>query len=291
VQQGKVTDTYTTTFGIRTIRFDANEGFFLNGKHVKFKASAMPDGLQEFRIRQLKAMGSNAYRCSHNPPTPELLDASDRLGMLVIDENRLMGITDYHLSALKRMIHRDRNHPSVISWSIGNEEWGIENSQVGARIASTMPAHVKMLDSTRPATAAFSGGIGSQGITTVMDFLGINYIVNKSTDQEHKLFPQQKLWGTEEGSTVATRGEYFDDIQKHFRAAYDASQHPKTFFTLEQGWKHYAERHYLAGMFIWTGFDYRGEPSPFGWPSTTSLFGMMYLCSCPKDDVYYLKSW
>lgn len=301
IKDDKTLDTYTTTFGVRSIRFDNNEGFFLNGKHVKIKGtnnhqdhagvgSAMPDGLQDFRIYSLKAMGSNAYRCSHNPPTPELLDACDRLGMLVIDENRLMGITQYHLSDLKRMMLRDRNHPSVISWSIGNEEWGIENSPVGARIASTMQAHVKMIDSTRPATYAFSGGIGSQGITTVMDLLGINYIVNKSTDQQHKLFPQQKLWGTEEGSTVATRGEYIDDMQKHFRAAYDAPQ-GKGFFSLEQGWSHYATHDYLGGMFIWTGFDYRGEPTPFGWPSITSLFGMMDLCGFEKDDAFYLKSW
>ena len=296
-----ILDAYTTTFGIRTIRFDANEGFFLNGKHVKIKGtnnhqdhagvgSAMPDALQDYRITALKAIGSNAYRCSHNPPTPELLDACDRLGMLVIDENRLMGITDYHLGELQKLILRDRNHPSVISWSIGNEEWGIENSPIGARIASTMQAYAKSIDSTRPATAAFSGGIGSQGITTVMDLLGINYIVNKSTDEQHKLFPKQALWGTEEGSTVATRGIYFDNIEKHYRAAYDAPQNI-TSFSIEQGWKHYAARDYLAGMFIWTGFDYRGEPTPFGWPSNVSLFGMLDNCGFPKDDAYYLKSW
>lgn len=298
----KVLDTYTTTFGIRSIRFDANEGFFLNGKHVKIKGTnnhqdhagvgaAMPDALQDYRIAALKAMGSNAYRCSHNPPTPELLNACDRLGMLVIDENRLMGITDHHLGELKRLMLRDRNHPSVISWSIGNEEWGIENSITGARIASAMQTFVKSMDSSRPATAAFSGGIGSQGITTVMGLLGINYVVNKSTDEQHKLFPEQALWGTEEGSTVATRGIYFDDKEKHYRVAYDEPQQPKTYFSIEQGWKHYAARDYLAGMFIWTGFDYRGEPTPFGWPSNVSLFGMLDNCGFPKDDAFYLRAW
>lgn len=300
IQSGKTVDTYTTTFGIRTIRFDANEGFFLNGKHLKIKGtnnhqdhagvgSAMPDGLQDFRIRSLKAMGSNAYRCSHNPPTPELLDACDRLGMLVIDENRLTGTTEHHLSELKRMILRDRNHPSIISWSIGNEEWGIENSVQGARIATTMQAYAKTLDTTRAITYAFSGGI-TQGISTVIDLLGYNYVMNKNTDEHHKKFPMQLSWGTEEGSTVATRGEYADDLQKHFRAAYDVPQNP-TSLSIEQGWKWYAERPYLAGMFIWTGFDYRGEPTPFGWPSITSYFGMLDICGFPKDDVYYLKSW
>nr|GFD36740.1 glycoside hydrolase family 2 protein [Tanacetum cinerariifolium] len=119
---------------MRTIRFDANEGFFLNGQHVKIKGTnnhqehagvgaAIPDALQDWRIAQLKSFGSNAYRCSHNPPTPELLDACDRLGMLVIDENRLMGITEPALKELKTMMVRDRNHPSIISWSMGNEEW------------------------------------------------------------------------------------------------------------------------------------------------------------------------
>ncbi len=301
LQDGKSIDTYKTTFGIRTIRFDSNEGFFLNGKHVKIMGtnnhqdhagvgSAIPDALQDFRIRTLKSFGCNAYRCSHNPPTPELLDACDRLGMLVIDENRLMGITQTHLDDLRQLIERDYNHPSIISWSIGNEEWGIENSITGARIAATMQAFVHSLDSTRPATAAFSGGIGSNGITTVMDLIGINYIANKSTDEQHRLFPKQSIWGTEEGSTNATRGAYFRDDEKHIIPAYDKP--PNNFFiSIEDGWKHYASRAYLAGMFIWTGFDYRGEPTPYSWPSIASYFGMVDLCGFPKDDAWYLKSW
>ena len=236
-------------------------------------------------------MGCNAYRCSHNPPTPELLDACDKMGMVVIDENRLMGITQYHFDEVKKMILRDRNHPCVISWSIGNEEWVKENNITGARIAGTMQAYVKSIDSTRPVTAAFSGGIGSNGITTVMDLLGINYVANKNTDTQHKMFPAQKLWGTEEGSTVATRSIYTTDSVKHYRAAYDMPQQPAGYLSIEQGWKYYAQRDYLAGMFIWTGFDYRGKPTPFGWPSNVSLFGMLDNCSFPKDDVYYLQSW
>ncbi|MES2775564.1 MAG: beta-galactosidase GalA [Bacteroidota bacterium] len=302
IKQGdKILDTYTTTFGIRTLRFDANEGFFLNGKHVQIKGTnnhqdhagvgaAMPNGLQDFRIKALKSMGSNAYRCSHNPPTPELLDACDRLGMLVIDENRLMGITQHHFSEVKRLMLRDRNHPCIISWSVGNEEWQIENNMVGARIAATMQAFVKTLDTTRPVTAAFSGGVGS-GISTTIDFMGYNYIANKNTDEHHKKFPSQLSWGTEEGSTVATRGIYIDDDTKHYKAAYDKAQRPKMLLSLEDGWKHYADRKYLAGMFIWTGFDYRGEPTPYDWPSNVSLFGMLDNCGFPKDNVYYLQAW
>ncbi|MGZ3754902.1 MAG: beta-galactosidase GalA [Mucilaginibacter sp.] len=299
-ENGQVVDQYTTNFGIRSIRFDANEGFFLNGKRVEIKGTnnhqdhagvgiALPDDLQDFRIRTLKGMGCNAYRCSHNPPTPELLDACDRLGMLVIDENRLMGVAATELNYLKRMIIRDRNHPSIISWSIGNEEWSIEGNIQGARIAATMQTFAKSIDSTRYITAAISGGIGS-GISTVIDLLGYNYVATKNTDEQHQKYPAQFSWGTEEGSTVASRGIYVDDMAGHQLAAYDRKQN-NFFLSLEDGWKHYAARPYLAGMFIWTGFDYRGEPTPFGWPSVGSYFGMVDACGFPKDDYYYLKSW
>ena len=293
-------DSYVTTFGIRTIRFDASNGFFLNGKHLKIKGSdnhqdhagvgvALPDDLIYYRIKTLKAFGSNAIRCSHNPPTPELLDACDELGMLVIDENRLMGVSSTHLNDLKRMIMRDRNHPSIISWSIGNEEWGIEGNGFGAAIASTMQAFAKSIDTTRAITAAISGG-WQKGISNVIDVMGVNYIGQINTDEHHAEFPNQPMWGTEEGATLATRGIYFNDSSRHYMAAYDRKPYPN-FFTIENGWKYYTERNYLAGMFIWTGFDYRGEPSPFGFPSTGSNHGMMDQCGFPKDLIYYLKSW
>ncbi|GGI24461.1 beta-galactosidase GalA [Pedobacter mendelii] len=296
----EVIDEYKTNFGIRTIRFDADKGFFLNGKRVEVKGTnnhqdhagvgvALPDEVQYFRISKLKEMGSNAYRCSHNPPTPELLDACDRLGMLVIDENRLMGITEQNLNYLKKLIIRDRNHPSIISWSIGNEEWNIEGNITGARIAKTMQAFAKTIDTTRAITAAISGGIGN-GISTTIDLLGYNYVATKNTDEQHKKYPAQFSWGTEEGSTVASRGLYSNNMEKHELAAYDTRQN-ENFLSLEDGWKHYAARPYLAGMFIWTGFDYRGEPTPFGWPSVVSYFGMVDLCGFPKDNTWYLKSW
>ncbi|HEY1114653.1 MAG TPA: glycoside hydrolase family 2 TIM barrel-domain containing protein, partial [Chitinophagaceae bacterium] len=251
--------------------------------------SALPDELQYWRIRALKDMGSNAYRASHNPPTPELLDACDRLGMLVIDENRLMRTTADGLNELKRLIERDRNHPSIISWSIGNEEWAIENSVTGARIATTLQEYAKSLDSTRPITAGISGGFGS-GISDMLEVMGYNYMGNGNIDAHQKRFPEQPGMGTEEGSTFATRGVYVTDDSKQYRAAYDQKPRP-TFYSIEEGWKFYDARPYLAGMFIWTGFDYRGEPTPYGWPSITSYFGMMDLCGFPKDNVYYLRSW
>ena len=141
----------------------------------------------------------NAYRCSHNPPTPELLDACDRLGMLVIDENRLMGVSSTHFNYMKRLMLRDRNHPSIISWSIGNEEWGIEGNELGAKIATTLQAYTKSIDSTRAITAAISGG-WQKGISNVIDVMGVNYIGQINTDEHHAEFPNQPMWGTEEGS-------------------------------------------------------------------------------------------
>ena len=300
IENGKLIDDYETSFGIRTIRFDANKGFFLNGQHIKIHGtnnhqdhagvgSAMPDALQEFRIQTLKDFGINAYRCSHNPPTPELLDVCDRLGMLVIDENRLLGVSSTHFNYMKRFMLRDRNHPSIISWSIANEEWGVEGNELGAKLASTLQAFTKSIDSTRAITAAISGG-WQKGISNVIDVMGVNYVGQINTDQHHAEFPDQPMWGTEEGTTRATRGIYFDDEKNQWLAAYDKKPYPN-FLTIEDGWKHYAARDYLAGMFIWTGFDYRGEPTPFGFPSIGSYFGMLDQCGFAKDNVYYLKSW
>ncbi|MCU4174269.1 beta-galactosidase GalA [Carboxylicivirga sp. N1Y90] len=297
---GHLVDEYTTPFGIRSVRFDADKGFFLNGEHIKLKGTnnhqdhagvgcGMPDDLIRWRIQQLKNFGSNAIRSSHNPPTPELLQLCDEMGMLVIDENRLMGTTKKALQELERLIRRDRNHPSVIVWSIGNEEWGIEWNDIGARMTQTMQNYAKQIDPTRPINVAVSGGWGD-GSSTTVEVMGFNYLVHGSTDEYHKKFPNTPCIGTEEGSTYTTRGIYEVDDEQHYKTAYDVKP-LEDWFTIQECWKHYCERDYLAGMFIWTGFDYRGEPTPYAWPSVTSYFGMMDLCGFPKDNVYYLKSW
>ncbi len=294
----KVTiDNYQTTFGIRSVRFDPNEGFFLNGKNVKLKGTnnhqdhagvgvALPDALQEFRIARLKSMGCNAYRCSHNPPTPELLDACDRLGMLVLDENRLMGSSPEHFQQLERLMLRDRNHPCVIAWSLGNEEWAIEGNIKGARIASTMQTFARRLDPTRRFTVAISGGWGS-GISTIIDVMGYNYISHGSVDEHHKKFPNQPGIGTEETTGSGTRGIYEDDKPNGHLAAMDREPNGAS---IETGLKFYDARPFIAGLFYWTGYDYRGEPNPLGWPQVTTQYGILDTCGFPKDCFYYLKS-
>ena len=292
-------DRVTTVFGIRTVRFDPEKGFFLNGCPVKLKGTnnhqdhagvgtAMPDGLQEFRIRKLKEFGCNAYRCSHNPPTPELLDACDRLGMLVLPENRLLGVTPQIVSRLERMILRDRNHPCVIAWSIGNEEWAVEGNEKGAAITATLQKEALRLDPTRRVTVAVSGGWG-RGISTVVDVMGYNYISHGNTDEHHAKYPAQTSMGTEESTTSCGRGVYEDDREHGYLAPLDRTGVKGE--QIETGWTWYAERPYLAGCFFWTGFDYRGEPNPLNWPAVLSSFGLLDTCGFPKDGAHYLKAW
>ncbi len=295
---GETVDCYYTNVGIRTVRFDPNLGFFLNGKSVKIKGSnnhqdhagvgtAIPDALQEFRIKKLKEMGSNAIRTSHNPATPELLDACDRLGMLVLDENRLMGINQEHFDLLKRFMIRDRNHPCVVLWSLGNEEWVIESNEKGARITKTMQEYAQKIDSSRAFTVAVSGG-WDNGSGKTVQVMGYNYIVQGDIDIHHKKFPWQCGIGTEESNTIGTRGIYTDDLANGHMAA--SNRMPENVGT-ESGWKFYLERPFLAGLFFWTGFDYRGEANPLIWPAVNSQYGIVDLCGFPKDIFYYLKSW
>ncbi len=299
----KVVDQTETPFGIRTMTFDANKGFFLNGKHVELKGTcnhqdhagvgaAMPDALQEFRVKRLKEMGCNAYRTSHNPPTPELLDACDRLGMLVLDENRLMGTSPELLESLKRLVVRDRNHPCVFAWSLGNEEWGIEGNVRGEQITPPMQDFVKRLDPTRRITCAISGGWGN-GISIPIDVMGFNYLEHGNVDEYHAKYPTRASFSTEESTTHHTRG-IFEDENK-YKDGKDYGHEAPTDRTggegIEKVWKYYMARPFLAGLFLWTGFDYRGEENPFRWPAISSQYATQDLCGFPKDAYYYLKTW
>lgn len=300
-QEDKLVDTYTTVTGIRHVAFDADRGFFLNGRPLKLKGVNMhqdhpgvgvgiPDALQIYRLKQLKSFGCNAYRSSHNPMTPEMLDACDSLGILVIEENRLVGVNEEHTRLLKRMIERDRNHPSVILWSIGNEEWGIEWEESGTRIAATMREYCHRFDPTRLMTVASSSG---PTILIPADVAGYNYILQNPVEQHRKDYPQRCAYGSEETTGSGTRGIYFDAYDKGHMMAYNRKPNgPDSLLNcISRGWKFYDERSYLAGVFYWTGFDYRGEPTPMTFPATGTQFGILDYCGFPKDEAWYLKSW
>lgn len=299
---GQVTDRYETTIGLREVDFTSDRGFILNGKPLKLKGvnmhqdhagvgSAIPDALQAWRIRQLKALGCNAYRASHNPMTPALLDVCDREGILVIDENRLSGVNEEHLRLLERMIKRDRNHPSVILWSNGNEEWGMENTVTGRRVAEAMRAYTKLMDPTRHSTLAIAGGTE---MVKGLDVAGYNYIRQNKVDEHYTKYDDWKVVGTEETTGCGTRGVYFDDPAQPGRMKsmnLTTGKDRPVENIIERGWQFYAGREWAAGIFYWTGFDYRGEPNPLSYPATVSEFGILDYCGFPKDEAWYLKSW
>jgi beta-galactosidase len=296
---GTTVDRDSETFGIRTLRFDADKGFFLNGKPVKIKGTcnhqdhagvgeAIPDRIQAYRLERLKWMGSNGCRTSHNPPTPEFLDACDRMGMLVMDETRMMSSNPEGMSELERLIKRDRNHPSIFIWSLGNEEPEQGNAR-GARIVKTMRTLQRKLDPSRLATTAMNNGYGGVGVSTIVDVQGFNYN-DGQIDAYHKAHPKQPMIGTETASTLATRGIFADDKVRGYMSAYDVDK-PYWGNTAEEWWSFYDEREFLAGGFAWTGFDYRGETTPYTWPCISSHFGILDTCGFAKDTAWYYKTW
>jgi len=301
-QGGATNDTYQTPFGIRTIQFDPNLGLFLNGQHVLIQGtcnhqdhagvgSALPDRLQYYRIERLKEMGCNVYRTSHNPPTPELLDACDRLGMLMLDESRRFGTNAETLGELQSLILRDRNHPSVFCWSMCNEEIYLERDNgAGASIMRGMVNLVHQLDPSRKCTAAmdnYSSG-AADGFSSALDVQGFNYMNHGSMDGFHNASPNLPVFGTEEASTVFTRGIYAHTST--YLPAYDINV-PGSYATTAEGWWQYYTAHpWCTGACVWTGFDYRGEPTPFRWPNISSQFGAMDTCGFSKDVFYYYQA-
>ena len=299
-QGGKIIDTYETTFGIRTFKFDADKGFYLNGKPMKLKGVclhqdhggvgiAIPDRLHEFRINKLKEMGCNSIRLAHNWVASEMLDACDRLGILIMDETRMSGSSDELLEQLETMVRRDRNHPSIIIWSLGNEEHIIQGSEVGRRIFRTMKRVVQKLDPTRPVTLGMNGDWGSV-VTEDMDIQGCNYLLCGNITELRQKFPNKPIILSESGSTLTTRGVYDTSAETGHCADYDEVL-PEWGHTAESMWKFVAERDWLAGTYVWTGFDYGGEPLPHSWPTVNSNFGIIDRAGFPKDNFYYYQSW
>jgi beta-galactosidase len=290
-QNGQVVDVRVTPFGIRTVRFDPDRGLILNGERIKIQGVcnhqdfagigiAVPDSMEFWRVRKLKEMGCNAWRMSHNPPTPSVLDACDRLGMLVMDENRNLGDSPQVLGEVASMVQRDRNHPSIIMWSMCNEEEAAGTDR-GGKIFAAMKDTVIKFDTTRPVTSAMNSGWFGTGFTGLEDVMGVNYNYDVY-DKFHQAHPEIPLFGSETASTVTTRGEYADDKAKCYVSSYNMT---------DDSWQPVANRAFVAGSFVWTGFDYKGEPSPYSWPCINSNFGIMDLCGFPKDNYFYYQSW
>jgi beta-galactosidase len=296
---GKPRDAERVSFGVRTVAFDADKGFFLNGKSVKIKGTcnhhdhagvgaALPDRLQWYRIGVLKDMQSNGVRTSHNMPTPEWVEACDQLGMMMMCETRLMSSNPEGLAQLEQMVKRYRNSPSIIIWSMGNEEWILQGNEQGEHVMAAMVERTHELDPTRLCTAAVNGNWG-KGISKSLDVEGLNYNL-RDIEAYRKADPKKPLFGSETASTISTRGIYETDKLRNWVSSYDAN-HPPWAELAEEWWKFYAAREWLAGGFAWTGFDYRGEPTPYGWPSISCQFGIVDMCGFPKDNFYYYKSW
>ena len=292
---GARVDEAVTLCGFRTQRFDSGRGFFLNDKPVKIQGVcihqdhagvgiALPDSIVDFRLRRLKTLGCNAIRSSHNAPTAELLDAADRLGFLVMDENRLFNTSPDYLRILEWMVRRDRNHPSVILWSVFNEE-PLQGRREGYEMVRRMAAAVKRLDTTRPVTAAMNNGMfAPRNVSQAVDVVGFNYQIAQY-DKFHAANPTKPMTSSEDTSAVSTRGEYATDMQAHLLTSYDDVARPWG-ATHRAAWKAIATRPFLAGGFVWTGFDYRGEPQPFEWPTVSSSFGIMDLCGFEKASFF-----
>ena len=324
---GELVDNYTTPFGIRSFEFNAEKGFFLNGKSLKINGvcnhqdlgclgSAINKRALERQLEILKGMGCNAIRTSHNPPAPELLDLADQMGFVIMDEafdmwKKPKNKFDYstvwdemHKKDLQDLILRDRNHPSVMIWSIGNEileQW----DSTGIAIAKELSGYVRELDTTRPITSACNDPKPSNFIirSETLDLIGYNYHQN-DFEAFPQTFPGKKFIGTETVSALMTRGVYdmpSDEIRRwpankdwkgqmpnadNTCSSYDNVSTPWG-STHEETWKVIKKHDFLSGQFIWTGFDYLGEPTPYGWPSRSSYFGIIDLAGFPKD-VYYM---
>src|SRR5258708_38464225 len=287
---GKARDAERVSFGVRTVTFDAGKGFFLNGKSVKIKGTcnlhdhagvgaALPDRLQSFRLGVLKDMGSDAVRTSHNMPTPEWVEACDQLGIMMMCETRLMSSNPEGLTQLETMIKRYRNSPSIIIWSMGNEEFTMMPQPQGVRVIDKMIERSHELDPTRMCTAAVPQSFEAR-FSEQLDVMGFNYNLNV-IDKWHEAHPKTPCVGSETASTISTRGLYQTDKLPHCVSASDL-KHTSWSELAEEWWKFYAVRDWLAGGFAWTGFDYRGEPTPYRSPPIDYQFCICYMCVVPS---------
>jgi len=325
-------DTYETVTGIRSFEFDREKGFILNGEPVTIKGvcnhhdlgclgAAVNTRALERQLEILKEMGCNGIRTSHNPPAPELLDLCDRMGFIVMDEafdiwkvkktdyDYGLDFDEWHRRDIEAMVLRDRNHPSVFIWSIGNEvmeQWQRDGS--GEAIATELAGIVRSFDDTRPVTAACNDPAPHNPVIAsgALDLIGFNYRDTLWT-RFPQAFPEGKFIGTETTSALSTRGSYdmpsevirrwparwdqpFKDGNPDLTcSAYDNCSAPWG-TTHRDSWRLIKDNAYLTGMYIWTGFDYLGEPTPYWWPARSSYFGIIDLAGFPKDVYWFYQS-
>ncbi|AOW25010.1 beta-galactosidase [Sphingomonas melonis TY] len=290
-RDGKSVDARRVQVGFRTIRFDADKGLFLNDTHVKLKGvclhldhagvgTAVPDTLLMWRLERMKELGCNAIRCSHNAPATAFLQLCDRMGFLVMDENRNFNPSPDYMAQLEWLVRRDRNHPSVILWSVFNEE-PMQGTAAGVEMVRRMGAAVRRLDDSRPVTAAMNGSFfNPHNVSSVVDVVGFNYYPG-DYDKFHRLNPTKPMTSSEDTSAFMTRGAFADDAAAHVLSSMD--DHAAAWGeTHRAGWAKIASRPFVAGGFVWTGFDYHGEPTPYAWPTIASFFGILDLCGFRK---------
>jgi beta-galactosidase len=300
-ENGSVIDNYETTFGVRTVEINRN-GVFFNGKLCPVKGTcnhqdfagigvALSNKINWYKLKLLKDVGSNGYRCSHHPPTPELLDMCDSMGMLVLDENRHLSSSEENLKDWETTLYRDRNHPSIFMWSMENEE-AIQGTVMGARILETLVETTHRIDPTRKVTAAMNHARNDGGYADALDVVGYNYGDKQlAYVKDHEKFPNRVIFCTEGTSFVSTRGEYENNWGKGY-CSNSLIWQPDWGPYPGEDWADIVKYPYLGGLFVWTGFDYRGEPTPFSWPCVSSHFGFMDVCGFPKDGYYaYRAAW
>ncbi|MHC4844040.1 MAG: beta-galactosidase GalB, partial [Planctomycetota bacterium] len=318
----KIVDRYETKFGIRTFRLDSKEGFFLNGRHVKIKGVNLHHGLgplgiafskraAERQLEIMKDMGCNAIRTAHNPPAPEVLDLCDEMGLLVIDEtfdewrkpkvpngyNKIFD--DWAEKDTRALLKRDRNHPSIIFWSTGNEipELG---TFPGKKKAKMFTEICREMDPTRPVISGIHLTIKIDNeLADYFDVLGLNYWQDRY-EKLHQEFPNKPLLSTESSAVISTRGEYHFPVKRvpfgYRDESYQISSYdiancgfgdlPDVEFKLQE------QHPWMMGEFVWSGFDYHGEPDPYEdmWPAHSSYFGLVDMCGFKKDRFYLYQS-
>lgn len=299
-EDGKTTQTQELPLGFRQITWTTDRGMLLNGVPTRVKGIcchqdhagvgiAVPGALDRYRVGQLKRMGCNALRCAHNAVSESLLSACDELGMLVMAENRRFNSSEEALHELDSLVLRARNHPSVFLYSLFNEEpWQAE--QRGFRIARRMLRRVRRLDDTRAVTAAMNGGVLTErNASDVLDVAGMNYFIDDYMKYAERC-PDRAMIGTENGPIYATRGVYKTDEAAQVYDSY-GQIHAPFGQALEDTMEKAAQAPHVAGIFMWGGFDYRGEPQPHEWPSVFSHWGFHDNCGFPKDTAYLLGSY